>query len=119
MSRIVPVNGTDRDWTRHRYILWFGAYGEIRLMVWANSLEDAFDEAVDWLAENAPGLLADEAVNDAYNRAIEDGASHEAAAKAAEMDMMIGGNCGHYVNSWEWGIVAEDPTRDEILAMQA
>lgn len=116
--KIVPVNGSDRDWTRHRYILSFGAYGETLLMVWANSLDDALDECVDWIADNAPGLLADEQVAEAYNEAIAAGKSEEDAQAEAETDTTCAGNAGHYLLSYEWGIVAEDPDRATILDIQ-
>jgi hypothetical protein len=48
VNKIIPINGSDRDWTKHRYIPCFGAYGDTLLMVWANDLDDALDECVDW-----------------------------------------------------------------------
>lgn len=116
--KIVPVNGGDRDWTKHRYILSFGAYGDTLLMVWANSLDDALDECVDWIADNAPGLLADEQVTEAYNEAIAAGMSEEDAQAEAETDTTSAGGYGHYILSWEWAIVAEDPDRATILDIQ-
>jgi hypothetical protein len=116
MNTIVVVNGTDRDWTRHRYILWFGAYGWTRAMVWADSLDDALDVACDWLAEHAPGLLADEQVAEEYRLAIAEGLDDEAAGARAAVDATPCGD-GHWILSWEWGVVAEDPTRAEVLAM--
>lgn len=123
---ITPINASDRDWTRHRYILWFGAYGDTRLMVWANSLDDALDECIDWIADNAPGLLADEQVEEAYKEALAEalaeGLDQEEAEERAQDEAMVdttcGGNCGHYLLSWEWGILAEDPTRADILELQ-
>lgn len=116
--KIVPVNSSDKDWKKHRFILAFGAYGDTLLMVWANSLDDALDEAVDWIADHAPGLLADDAVKEAYEEAIREGKSEEAAQEAAEMDTVTAGNNGHYLHSWEWNIVAEDPTREQVLEIQ-
>lgn len=121
MTDIIPINGSDREFTSGRFILWFGACGPTQLMVWANHLEDALDEAVDWLAdpENGhTGLLADDAVNGAYRDAIALGLSEEDAIEAAEVDVTIAGNCGNHILSWEWGITAENPTRAEILALQ-
>jgi hypothetical protein len=110
------VNPNEKSWTRHRYILWFGAYGSTRLMIWANSLEDALDEGIDWLEEHEPGLLATEQVNEAYREAIAEGKSEEEAQQEAEVDTTCGGNSGQYLLSWEWGIVSEDPTRQQVLA---
>lgn len=115
MVKMVAVNGNDRSWTRGRYILGFGQY--LRLMVWANSCDDALDEAVDWIADNKPGLLHDNEVAEAYAWAIEQGKSEEEASEEAEVDMTIAGNAGHYLLSSEWTIVAENPTRAEVLAL--
>lgn len=116
-NAIVFVNPNDKDWTEHRYVLWFGAYGWTRLCVWANSLEDGLDEAVDWIEENAPGLLCDDAVNEAYNDALAQGKSVEEAAEIAEVDTTCAGNHCVHLNSSEWGILAEDPSRDDLLAL--
>lgn len=115
---ITPINPNDKSWTRHRYVLWFGAYGTIHLLVWANSLEDALDECIDWIADNAPGLLMDEAVNEAFQEARAKGMSEEEAWDESQTDMTCGGNAGNFIASWEWGIDAEDPTREDILRMQ-
>ncbi len=118
MRKIAIVNGNDRAWSKHRFILAFGAYGDTRLMVWADHLETALDVAIDWIADNAPGLLADAAVNEAFKEAKDQGLSDDQAMDQATIDTTCGGNCGNYLNSWEWCIVAEDPSRGEILAMQ-
>jgi len=118
MAKIEIVNPNDSDWTKHRYILWFGACGATYLMVWANSLDDALDEAIDWCVEHAPGLLCDDQVNEAYNAALEEGKSEEEAMEIAEMDVTTGGNYGNHVLSWEWGIAVENPTRQQILELQ-
>ena len=115
---IIAVNPGDQDWAQSRYILAFGAYGDTLLMAWANSLDDALDECIDWIADNAPGLLCDDAVAEEYQARLAEGMSEEEAQEAAELDTTCGGNYGHYILSWEWGIVAENPTRDEILTIQ-
>ena len=111
------VNPTDRDWTKHRYILAFGAYGWTRLMVGANSLGDAIDESIDWIVDHAPGLLCDEQVTEAYQEAIRAGMSEEKAAEEAAVDTICGGNEGHYILAWECNLIVEDPTRAEVLAL--
>jgi hypothetical protein len=121
---LILVNPSDRDWTEHDYVLCFGAYGWTKLRVWANSLEDALDEAVDWIADNEPGLLADDEVKEEFDRlCVERGIVDLAAAEddvlcaiqeEAEIDTTIAGDAGHYLYSWEWGIVAEDPDRNTI-----
>lgn len=116
-TKMVAVNGGDRDWTRGRYILGFGEY--LRLMVWGNSFKDALDEAVDWIADNKPGLLHDNEVAEAYAWAVEQGKSEEEAAQEAEIGMTVAGNACHYLLSSEWTIVAENPTRAEVKALLA
>ena len=113
---MIILNPSDKDWTRHRYILWFGACAPTKMLVWANSLEDALDECVDYMEERLPGLLADEMVEEEYQRGLEAGLDEEAAREAAETDTTSAGNHGRYLLSWEWGIHAEDPTRAEVLA---
>lgn len=115
---LVSVNPTDSHWTRHTYILWFGAYGDTKLLLWANSLDDALDEAVDWLAENEPGQLCDNAVFEAYKESLAGGMSEEEAQEWAAQDTTQAGNYGNYILSHEWGIVAEDPDRETILELQ-
>jgi hypothetical protein len=118
MKKIDVVNASDRDWTKHRYLLAFGAYGDTVLMVWANSLDAALDEAIDWLVVNAPGHIVDAQVYDEYKHCIDSGMSEDDAREAAEADTNCGGNCGNYILAYEWQVLAEDPTRAEILTFQ-
>lgn len=113
------VNGTDRSWVKHRYVLWFGAYRDTQLMVWGNSLDTALDIAVDWIVDNAPGLLCDDQVQEAYLEAIAEGETEEDAQATAMVDTTCAGNCGNYLHSWEWGVVVEDPTREQIKSLMA
>lgn len=117
---MILVNPTDSHWTRHRFILAFGAYGDTVLMAWANSLEDALDECVDWIAANAPELLADDQVREEYERLLteEPDLTDDCRWERACEDTMCAGNSGHYLLSWEWGIVAEDPDRATVLRLQ-
>ena len=114
--KITIVNPNDRDWTRGRYVLWFGACGPTALMAYANSLDDALDECVDWIAEHAPGLLANDAVDAAYSEAVAAGKSEEEAIEEAETDITRAGNAGDCLLSWEWGIALENPTRAQLVA---
>jgi hypothetical protein len=118
MGKLISVNPRDSHFTRRRYILAFGAYGWTQLMVWANCLDDALDECIDWIVENAPGLLADAAVNDAYTRAIAAGIDDETAHIEATQDTISGGNAGNYLLAWEVHIVSENPSRALILELQ-
>lgn len=125
MSRITFVNPSDSAWTRHRYVLAFGAYGWTILVAHANSLDDALDECIDWIVDNEPGLICDAAVSEAYalnlaaNLAagLDEETARSRAAEDAEIDTTVGGNCANRINSWEWSIVAEDPDRACILKL--
>lgn len=117
VGNITIINPTDRDWTSSRFVLCFGAYGWTKLAVYANHLEDALDECIDWIAEHAPGLLCNDAVAEAYSEALAEGATEEEAYETSLEDVTTGGNCGDHILSYEWGIVAENPTRAELLTI--
>lgn len=113
------INPTDSAFTANRYILSFGTYGCTNLLVWADHLQDALDECIDWLVDNAPGLLCDDAVNEAYQEAIDLGETEERAQEIAEEDTTAGGNCGNHIMSDEWALHSENPNRATIKALQA
>ena len=98
------VNPDDHELWDHAYDLCFGAYGSTHLLAFADNIGDALDECVDWIADNAPGLLADEQVNDEYNAQIALGLPESEAIEIAEQDTTCAGNCGHYLLSYEWGL---------------
>ena len=116
-TRFIPVNSSDRHFVRHRYVLWFGTTGTQYLLVWANNLEGAIDEAVDWLVDNSPGHIVDDLVAEEYRRAIAEGKDEETAMDEAESDCTIAGNRGNYILSYEWGIQFEDPSRADLLGI--
>lgn len=120
------ANPSDRAWTRQRFVLAFGAYGDTFVMAYANSLDDALDECVDWIADNAPGLLADESVTEEYKRIHaervaagadpDDETVIEECQTEATVDTTCAGNAGNYLHSWEWTIVLENPTKAALIA---
>ena len=115
---ITPVNPEDESWTKSRFVLQFGPYGDTLLMAWADHLQDALDESIDWIVEHEPGLLCDGAVADAYCDAIAEGHSRDEAYEMSLVDVTVGGNCGNCIMSHEWMILAENPTRAQILNIQ-
>ncbi len=118
MRKVTMINRPDKceytRWATKAWILWFGATGSTRLLVYAKHLEDALDECIDWIAENTPGLLANEMVNEAYQEALEEGLTEEEAWDEAQSDVTCAGNHGDYILSYEWGIVGEGLTPKEI-----
>lgn len=116
---IIPVNPSDKAWTEHRFVLSFGEHRETRLLVWANSLDDALDESVDWIADNAPGHLVDDTVKERYEYLLkeEPDLTDECRWERATAETTCAGNNGHYIDSFEWDILAEDPSRAHMLAL--
>lgn len=122
------VNPTDRDWTRHRYVMWFGACGATRLMVWANSLDDAIETAAEHLAEHAPGHVMSEWSEEhrelirevCAERGVEFPAGFEALDDDEKYDICEEAEAdltrteSGFLTSYEWGIDLEDPTRAEL-----
>ena len=113
------INPTDKDWTPSRFVLGFGAYGWTVCLVWANHLEDALDECIDWITDNAPGLLCNEAVEQQYNYAIGKGLTEEEAWETATEDVTTGGNHGDHIISSEWFLLAENPDRATLKSIVA
>jgi hypothetical protein len=119
------INPDDRTFYGKAYVLWFGACGPTRLLAYAKSLEDALETCVDWIVDNAPGLLADEQVHEAYNEAID--AAREVGEDVEDDDVQCRCQdeatvdttiCGdHYLHSSEWGIVVEQPSRANMLEL--
>ena len=128
---IVLVNPAERDYARHSYVLFFGAYGDTHLMVWTDSLEDAIEECAAWLAEHAPGHVMREWSDEhkdlireaCQERGVEWPAGFEALdderkweiCDAAEADLTR--TESGFLTSYEWGISAEDPDRADLMAM--
>lgn len=111
------LNPSDHNWTRNLYRMCAGAYGDARCYVWANSFEDAFEQLVEWLDDEKPGLLTridyDAAAREhgfADFQAVLDTNEEptiELVREMAESDMTVIGhttlNNGNAIPSWEWG----------------
>ena len=111
------VNPNDKAWTSGKFVLAFGAYSALYLVVWANHIEDALDGAIDWIVDHKPGMLCDDQVSELYNEAISQGCSEDQAQERATQDITCGGNAGNYIPSWEWSVAAENPSRQQMLAI--
>ncbi len=127
------VNQDDRSWTRHRYVLWFGACAPTRLMVWANSLDDALEEAAEHLAEHAPGLVMKE-WGDEHKTLVAEACAERGITFPVGFEKMEDDDTSlvskweitdqaeadltrtesGFLTSYEWGIDLEDPTRAEL-----
>lgn len=116
LGSITILNQSDADifGTGHSYVLWFGMISPKRVLVYASCLDDAVDELIDWVAEEYPGMIIDEEVQEEFERQRKAGLSNEEAWEQAEIDTTSGGNAGNHINSDEWGIIAEDPTEEQL-----
>lgn len=137
------INPSERDYTRHRYVLSFGAYSCTHLMVYASSLEDALEECAEWLADHAPGhimlkgnggdtrdpeldVLMREACQehgldfDAIDWNELDGDEQQRLWDIEQEAYSDLTECERgYLTSYEWCITFEDPSRAEIKAFIA
>jgi len=116
---LIFLNPASKDYAKHRYILWFDAHAPTYFVVWADSLQDAIDEVADeWMEKNAPGWFMDEPIEENYKEALEEGMDEGQAQEHATVDMTPVGGYGRYISSEDWGIEAEDPSRERILELQ-
>lgn len=118
-----PVaNPLDRDWTGRLWAFTFGAIGSVRVFVWERNLDDALEVAMDWCADNAPGLfvsldLADAAAELGLDSNTEDHDEAERIYEYATRDLTVVshttyGNGLDAIPSWEWWV---DEVVDPVL----
>lgn len=122
--KLVIANPGERG---KRIVLWFGTCGTTRILCYADHLEDAFDIATDWIAENAPGLLCNDEVQEEYDRQIQEAIERgedpqdddvqEHAWEIATQDTTTVGNNCHRIQSWECGLIYKNASRADILAL--
>lgn len=129
--KINVANASDRSWTRQSFVLWFGQCAPTYVLVYANDLDSALELAADWLADNAPGHLlkhSDPELQTLYAEACHElygvelpapfGCIDERQASAYEQataDLTY--TEAGYLTSYEWGIVAENPTKAHLIAL--
>ncbi len=108
-NSIPVVNPTEHSWNDGLYLMWAGAYGDVRCYVWADSFDTAFECLVEYLDDHAPGCLSTidyEGYLGPDPEALSEEA-REAAIEEAEMDMTVVGHTtlqhGNAIPSWEWG----------------
>lgn len=109
------------------YLMWAGAHAPTNVFVWADNFDSAFEEFVEYLDDEAPGLLTKLDEND-LKRAAEDediewkdswpdweDPEFERVAAAAEEGYTLISHTtlkhGTHIASYEWG--GEDVTDDQ------
>jgi hypothetical protein len=138
IAETAPIlNDGEFDWKGEEGLLriWMGQHAPTFLYYFGSSVEDAFEEAVEWADDHAPGLLfmlgleeykgaaEDEGIewNDAWPD-FED-PDFQRVVDAAEADMTIIGHTtlknGNAVPSWEWGVDEIHGEEREIVTARA
>lgn len=114
-NKFYVVNPAESDICLSRFVLCFGAYGSTKMLVWGYCLQSALDKCIDYLRDRLDGKhLITEQVNDEYTELLDQGKTESEAYEQATIDITCGGNYGDYIASWEWGLMAENPDRQEL-----
>lgn len=132
--RTVPFCETSASEHDVGFLFSFGAYGDTHVVVLAAHLEDALESALEWLDDNAPGLLHTIGPDEYEAAAKELGldwsdARHDEMSEAdqarvteiAEADMTMVTHTtlehGNGIPSWEWHV--RELTADELKIVKA
>ena len=133
----VPIANPDEfEDDKKLYLFTFGAYGSTKVYVWADHDEDAFEIAVEWLDDNAPGHLTDVTEDDLKRSAEDlgvewqpswpdwDDAAFAHVVQNAEADLTQVAHTtlkhGQYLHSWEWTFdEVTDPAEYERIAEES
>jgi len=133
----VPVANPDEfEDDKKLYLFTFGAYGWTKVYVWADHDENAFEIAVEWIDDNAPGHLTDVTEDDLKRSAEDlgvewqpswpdwDDAAFAHVVQNAEADLTQVAHTtlkhGQYLHSWEWTFdEVTDPAEYERIAEES
>ena len=115
--KTVPVIRETGHGESRGYLFSFGAYGDTHVAVIGGSLDDGLESCLDWLDDNAPGLLSTVTAEDYAEAARELGIEwpredfddeSKKVTQAAECDMTMAGHTtlahGNCIPSWEWHV---------------
>jgi hypothetical protein len=127
--KIEVCNPSDKDWTRQRFVFWFGACAPTFVLAYGNGVESALEAAAEWLAENTPGhivplhgdehaeLMAEACAEMGLPWPMPDDADPDPywqAEEKATADLTY--TESGYLTSYEWGIALDNPEPGEISA---
>lgn len=131
-DEIVIANPGDLTSTNRLWYFEFGPYTGTHVYVWADGEEAAFEIAVEWLDDEAPGFLVNLTEKDLREAAEDEGIEWQPSwpdfddrkfqkvVEAAEADLTMIGHTtlkhGQYIRSddWRFSEVTDDADRDEI-----
>lgn len=106
------ANPTDHDWTSGLFALTFGAVGTTYVLAWANSADDALEEAADYLEEAGKSgyFVPEDVMRQHYEEAkaeLGEGAEEDAVHQKAEEDLTY--TEAGYIPSHEWWVNEASP----------
>ena len=101
----------DGAYDDRRWVLYFGAAGTTYVLVYARHLEDALEEAAQFLSDKGWAGYFEEPE-------MEDGSTHDCpdAKEGYPCTCDLTYTESGYLASWEWGIALEHPTPKQISA---
>ena len=103
------ANPSDAEWVDDLYLLSFGCYGTTRVFVWADSLDSAWEVAVDWLDDQGfAGIFTTISDEDLASAAedlgvawpTEDDDQRQQVYEAAETDLTMVSHTT--LQNWPW-----------------
>jgi hypothetical protein len=106
------ANPTDHDWVSGLFAMTFGATGSSHVLVWANGVEDALEEAADYLEETGKSghFVPEDIMRQHYEEAraeLGEGADEDAVSQKAEEGLTY--TESGYIPSHEWWVDDASP----------
>lgn len=104
------ANPSDHNWIDGLWALTFGASGSEHVLVWADSVEDALEEAAEWLKDTGKigYFVPDDEMRERYDEALaKAGGDEEKATEVAEQDLTL--TEAGYIPSHEWFVDEASP----------
>ena len=116
---ICVANPHEKEWvgsrfgstqTYQRWVLYFGSVGTTYVLVYSPNLEDALEEAAEFLLEKGwVGYFTEPE--------MEDGSTHDCpdAKEGFPCTCDLTYTESGYIPSWEWGIALEDASQNDLV----
>jgi hypothetical protein len=101
----------------NRYLFAIGNQGfdPRYILAYGNDIQSALSEAIEWIAQNDPKLLANDVVQELFDEALESGLEQYEAWEEATIDTTSNDDGDQYICSDDWSIVLEEPTTLQLM----